>query len=63
MIAPGGLILADNCLGSGDWWIDNEGHEQRDAADQFNRLVASDDDFEAVAVPLREGVLIGRRMR
>jgi len=63
MIAPGGLILADNCLGAGDWWIDSEGHEQRDAADRFNRMVAGDDDFEAVAVPLREGVLIGRRMR
>ena len=63
MIAIGGLIIADNSLGAGDWWIDSEGHEQRDAADRFNRLVAGDSDFEAVAVPLREGVLIGRRMR
>jgi predicted O-methyltransferase YrrM len=61
MIAPGGLILADNVLGSGDWWIDCEGEPSRDAADAFNRLVAGDDDFEAVAVPLRQGVLIGRR--
>jgi predicted O-methyltransferase YrrM len=63
LIAVGGLILADNVLGSGDWWIDAVGHEQRDAADRFNRIVASDPDFQSVAVPLREGVLIGRRVR
>lgn len=62
MIAVGGLIIGDNAYGSGDWWIDNVGNPSREAADQFNRLVASDPDFEAVAVPLREGVLIGRRM-
>ena len=63
LIAVGGLILADNVLGAGDWWIDAIGHEQRDAADRFNRIVASDPDFQAVAVPLREGVLIGRRIK
>ncbi len=63
MIRPGGLILADNVLGGGSWWIDNAGEPSRDAADRFNRLVAGDPHFEAVAVPLREGVLIGRRVR
>lgn len=63
MIAPGGLILADNVLGAGSWWIDNEDDPSRIAADRFNRLVASDPDFEAVAAPLRQGVLIGRRMK
>jgi predicted O-methyltransferase YrrM len=63
LIAVGGLILADNVLGSGDWWIDAAGNQSRDAADRFSRLVASDRDFESVAVPLRQGVLIGRRMR
>jgi len=63
LIAPGGLIIADNVYGSADWWIDNVGNPSRDAADQFNRMVSGDSDFEAVAVPLREGVLIGRRMR
>ncbi|MCI0364618.1 MAG: O-methyltransferase [Phycisphaerales bacterium] len=63
LIAVGGLIIADNVYGSGDWWIDDLDNPSRQAADQFNRLVANDADFEAVAVPLREGVLIGRRMR
>jgi len=63
LIATGGLILADNVLGSGDWWIDAQGHAQRDAADRFNRTLAADRDFECVAVPLRQGVLIGRRVR
>lgn len=61
LITPGGLIIADNVLGSGDWWIDAEGNSARDAADRFSRLVADDRDFETVAVPLRQGVLIGRR--
>jgi caffeoyl-CoA O-methyltransferase len=63
MIAVGGLIIADNVYGSGDWWIDDVGNASRDAADRFSRLVASDADFQAVAVPLREGVLIGRRVK
>ena len=63
LIVPGGLILADNVLGAGTWWIDDVDDPSRQAADRFNRLVADDPDFEAVAVPLREGVLIGRRMR
>jgi predicted O-methyltransferase YrrM len=63
LIAVGGLILADNVCGAGSWWMDCEGVPSREAADQFNRLVAGDEDFEAVAVPLREGILIGRRIR
>jgi caffeoyl-CoA O-methyltransferase len=62
-IAPGGLLIADNVLGSHTWWIDEPAGRtpDRDGADRFNRLVAADPDFEAVAVPLREGVLIARR--
>jgi predicted O-methyltransferase YrrM len=63
LIAVGGLIIADNVLGSGDWWIDDERDATRAAADQFSRTVAGDRDFETVAVPLRQGVLIGRRAR
>ena len=61
LIAPGGLILADNIYGS-DWTIDQEDDPQRIAVDRFNRMLASDDDFEVTAVPLRRGVLIGRRV-
>lgn len=63
LIAVGGLILSDNVYSTGSWWIDDVGEAERDAADAFNRLVAGDEDFEAVAVPLRQGVMIGRRFR
>lgn len=63
LIVPGGLLAADNMLGSGSWWIDDApgSDPSRDAADRFNRLLASDDRFEAACVPIREGVLIARR--
>jgi predicted O-methyltransferase YrrM len=63
LLRPGGLLVADNMLGSGSWWIDTpEGEdESRDAADKVNRLVAGDEDFEAFCVPLREGVMVARK--
>jgi caffeoyl-CoA O-methyltransferase len=60
-IAPGGLLLADNVLGSSRWWIDDVGHPDRDAVDAFNRALAADPAFDVAAVPLREGVLVARR--
>lgn len=56
VIKPGGLLVADNVYGSGLGWID-EGK----GTDEFNRLVADDPNFEAVATPMREGVLIAKR--
>lgn len=56
MVKVGALLVADNVYGSGSGWID-EGY----GTDEFNRMVASDPDFEAVATPMREGVLIARR--
>jgi len=58
MVKPGGLLVADNVYGTGAGWID-EGH----GTDDFNRLIAADPDFEAVATPMREGVLIARKNR
>jgi len=58
LIAVGGLVLADNVLATGEGWID-----QGYGTDSFNRHIAADPDFEAVAVPLRQGVLIARRLR
>jgi predicted O-methyltransferase YrrM len=58
MIKPGGLLVADNVYATGAGWID-EGY----GTDEFNRLLADDPDFEAVATPMREGVLIARRVR
>lgn len=56
LIAPGGVVVADNVYATGQGWID-EGY----GTDDFNRLVASDPDFEATATPMREGVLIAWR--
>jgi caffeoyl-CoA O-methyltransferase len=61
LVAVGGVVMADNVYGSGTWWIDERDHAFRQAADRLNHLVAADDHFEAVAVPLRQGVLIARR--
>jgi predicted O-methyltransferase YrrM len=57
LIALGGLVLADNVYGTGAGWID-EGH----GTDTFNRMISADPDFLSVAVPLRQGVLIARRV-
>lgn len=58
MVAVGGLLVADNVYGTGQGWID-EGY----GTDEFNRLVGGDPDFEATATPMREGILIARRVR
>ncbi len=63
MIRPGGLLIADNALGTSDWWIDDTLHPERQGADSLNRSLAQDPAFEAVAVPLREGLLIARRKK
>lgn len=60
-IAPGGMILADNVLGTGAWWIDQAGHPDRDAVDAFNRELSANPAYDVAAVPIREGVLIARR--
>ena len=64
-IAVGGLLVADNVLGSHTWWIDEAPgrNADRDGADRLNRIVSADTDFEAVALPIREGVLVARRIR
>lgn len=56
MLKPGGLLVADNVYGTGAGWID-EGH----GTDEFNRKISEDPEFEAVATPMREGVLIARK--
>lgn len=60
-IAPGGLLVADNVLGSGAWWIDDVGHPDREGAHALNQMLAADPDFEACALPLREGLLVAKR--
>jgi predicted O-methyltransferase YrrM len=61
LIAPGGLLIADNVLGTGGTWIDDLTHPGMAAVDNMNRMVAAWPDFETVIVPLRQGVLVARR--
>jgi len=61
LVAVGGVVLADNVLGTGSEWIDQQDQPQPRAVNRFNRLVAGDDAFEVVVVPLRQGVLFARR--
>jgi predicted O-methyltransferase YrrM len=63
LIAKGGWLIGDNVLGAGSWWIDAEDNDSRNAVDELNRTVAADPDFEATCVPLREGLLLARRVR
>lgn len=58
LLKVGGLYVADNVYATGAGWID-----QGQGTDEFNRLIASDPDFDAVATPMREGVLIARKNR
>lgn len=64
LLRVGGLLAADNALGSGSWWIDTPRGESvlRDAVDRFNRMAAGDERFAAACVPIREGVLIARKV-
>jgi predicted O-methyltransferase YrrM len=62
LLAVGGLVIADNALGSSAWWIDHEGDPEREGAHALNERLASDPDFIAAAVPLREGLAIARRV-
>lgn len=64
LVSPGGMIVADNALGGGTWWIDGAPgtNESRDGADAMNRMAAGDDRFVACCVPVREGVTIARRV-
>ncbi len=64
LLRHGGLLIADNALGGGDWWIDDpSGHNlDRDGVEAFNDLIARDVDFDAFCVPLREGVAVGLKI-
>lgn len=57
LMASGSLLVADNVYGTGAGWID-EGY----GTDEFNRIVAADPDFIATATPMREGVLVAKRL-
>lgn len=63
LIRSGGLLIADNTLGAGSWWIDEPGGDRASwaGADALNRMVCADPDFDATIVTNRQGLLIARR--
>ncbi len=63
LLRPGGLLVVDNALGSGDWWIgEPEGNRPaHDGADRLNRMLAQDPRYDAACLPIREGVTVARR--
>jgi predicted O-methyltransferase YrrM len=63
LLRPGGLLVADNALGSSDWWVGEPSGNRaaHDGADGLNRLLAADPDFDAACLPIREGVLVARK--
>lgn len=64
LIRAGGLLIADNILGSNMWHVDDGpgSSPDRDAVDEFNRAVAADPAFESSGVPIGNGILIARRL-
>lgn len=58
---PGGLILADNVLWSGKV-IEATQDEDTRGLDAFNRKVAADPRVEQVILPLRDGVMMIRKL-
>lgn len=69
LIRKGGVLILDNALGSGGWWISDppdqtpvEFHQQRDGVDRANRLLATDPDFITTILTNREGVLVAMRL-
>jgi len=61
LLAPGGVICADNTLMQGRPWLAGEAGENGEAIARFNRTVAEDPRVEQVLVPLRDGVTLIRR--
>ncbi len=64
LLRSGGLLVADNCLGSGDWWINDApgGSAGRDAIDGFNRWISRPASGLACCVANREGLVVARRV-
>jgi len=64
MLRPGGVLIADNALGSNSWWITDaaESSPERDAVDHFNHLVAGDPDLDPAAITNRQGLLVARKL-
>lgn len=61
LLAPGGVILVDNALWSGEVLKQTPPDHQTAAIQDLNRVVANDLRVDAVLVPIRDGVLVAKK--
>jgi predicted O-methyltransferase YrrM len=61
-LRPGGLLLTDNVLWHGAVLDPTEGDKATEAIRTYTRRVFEDQDFAATVVPLRDGILVARRV-
>ncbi|HUE76066.1 MAG TPA: O-methyltransferase [Chloroflexota bacterium] len=60
LVAPGGLIIADNALHAGEV-IGTPPSRGAEAVQLYNRLASEDPRLETVVVPIRDGIALSRR--
>ncbi|MEC9465253.1 MAG: O-methyltransferase [Myxococcota bacterium] len=60
-IKPGGMVVVDNALGTGSWWIDEEEHPERQGVHALTEALAHDPRYDTALFPLREGLLVARK--
>lgn len=60
-ICPGGLLIADNVLWSGKI-IDKEQDTDTQMIDAFNKKIQGDNRFENLILPLRDGLMMARKI-
>ena len=60
-VSPGGYLLADNVLWSGKV-LESDGDKDTRALQEFNRKVRSDNRVQCMLLPLRDGVMLMRKI-
>ncbi|MDR0970859.1 MAG: class I SAM-dependent methyltransferase [Bacteroidales bacterium] len=60
----GGLIIADNILWYGKVGLEIMPNDKQTAAiDEFNKLITEDSNVENLIIPIRDGLMIGRKIK
>jgi len=62
LLAKDGLLIADNVLWGNKVLDDNDKDPETVAIRRFNSLVAEDECFEQLILPLRDGLMIARKI-
>ncbi len=63
-VSPGGYIMADNVLYDGEViWAEDKQSKNARAIISFNKKISSDSRIEHVLVPLRDGIMLMRKIK